>query len=78
MTLEKKRGRPKGSKNKAKEKIIELTIEEQPVIIKKRGRPLKTQNKPTIKQEVQEGDSDLRLVWEHLSTGFQTYPLSFK
>jgi hypothetical protein len=71
-------GRPKGSKNKNKpkeEKIEETVVGELPVI-KKRGRPLGIKNKPAFrgisKQETQ-GDLDIRIVWEHLHTGFVNY-----
>ena len=76
MTTEKRRGRPKGSKNKPQEKKIEaIVIEEQSPIVKKRGRPSGSKNKAVNVISVQEtqGSIDLKLVWGHLNTGFANY-----
>ena len=75
MTTAKKGGRPKGSKNKPKEKKVEASIIEESPVIKKRGRPLGRKNKSfkgIPKQETQ-GDLNLKLVWEHLNTGYINY-----
>ena len=73
MTTEKRRGRPKGSKNKTKEKQVELIVEEP--LVKKRGRPSGSKNKSSKGIPIQESqvDSELKIVWEHLSTGFSNH-----
>ena len=73
MTTEKRRGRPKGSKNKTKEKQVELIVEEP--LVKKRGRPSGSKNKSFKGTPIQESqvDSELKIVWKHLSTGFSNH-----
>ena len=73
MTTEKRRGRPKGSKNKVKEKKVEAVVEEP--VVKKRGRPSGSRNKSFKGIPIQEsqGDFELRRVWEHLSTGYSNH-----
>ena len=76
MTTVKKRGRPKGSKNKVKEKNIEFSVEE-PVepVVKKRGRPSGSRNKSNKRIPIQEsqGMDERKIVWGHLSTGFSNH-----
>jgi len=72
MTTAKKGGRPKGSKNKSKEKKVEASIIEESPVIKKRGRPSGSRNKSNKGIPIQEsqGMDERKIVWEHLSTGF--------
>tara|TARA_B100000949_G_C14112203_1_gene378866 strand:+ start:329 stop:769 length:441 start_codon:yes stop_codon:yes gene_type:complete len=76
MTTAKRRGRPKGSKNKIKVKSIEVTVEE-PVepVVKKRGRPSGSRNKSNKGIPMQEfpGFEERKIVWEHLSTGYSNH-----
>ena len=77
MTTAKRKGRPKGSKNKVKEKkAIEFAVEEkiEPVVTK-RGRPSGSRNKSFKGIPVQEsqGDTQLKVVWEHLNTGYSNH-----
>ena len=65
-------GRPKGSKNKPKEESIENTVVGEVPIIKQRGRPTGKKNKSSTAILVQ-GELDLRIIWEHLHTGFTNY-----
>jgi len=80
MTTEKRRGRPKGSKNKSKTPTKELVVEikstlpEEPPIIKKRGRPIGRENKRNfIPIDTDEMTLDMNTIWNHMRTGSKKY-----
>lgn len=68
MTTEKKRGRPKGSKNKAKEQKIvveEIRIKEKPVRRKSK--------KDYVLSDTDEMTLDMQTIWRHMETGTKSY-----
>jgi len=79
MTTEKRRGRPKGSKNKPKtynhESIqkIKATVPEESTIVKKRGRPLTEDKKNFIPIDSDEITLDMSIISKHMETGAKNY-----
>ena len=65
MTTEKRRGRPKGSKNKVKEQKVVTTQE-----IQIDDRPYRRRKNPILTDEI---NLDMRSVWEHMRTGTANY-----
>ena len=72
MTTEKRKGRPKGSKNKVKEQ--QIVIEEKHSKGRPIGRPIGSKNKKNfVPSDTDEMTLDMQLIWGHLGTGSKTY-----